>query len=430
METSGIALTAGHFLLRAVYVVLPLLAIAAALTPGPARAARVVRLGALALLGLAVSVSLSGVYAYVGDGRIRWSQVVIGAYFTLALVLLLRGLDRLALLGLAVVLHPWLRAGVSKAGPGRAGGRRDWPLLRAAALCVRGGVLVSVGLPWVMAACMVYRVKVSPVIVPETLGKLYAGAEEVRFTAMDGLSVSAWYLPPTDAERSVVVLAHGLGSNKGNQLVLTRRLREAGWGVLAIDLRAHGMSGGQLTTFGVTERYDVLGAVRWLRSGRGVEKPVVVVGVSQGGAAALLAAATDSPEGRSIGAVAVVSSFGDLGAVMEQVSREQFPGPLGYLVRTAGFPLAELHAGVRLRQFRPMAVAGQLWPRPLLVIHGTADELISIRHGRQLFHHAGLPKFSMWVANGTHTSVVFEEAVALELERFFASARPEPIVGR
>lgn len=415
------------------YLGLPAVALVWALWPGPHRGVRCFRLAAMAMLGLSLSAGLSWVYAFVGDGRVRPGQVLLGTYFAVALMLLLRGLDRGVLIGMALLLHPWLRrraGGGVEGGSGGGVGAVGLAGLRAVTLVLRGMVLVTVGLPWVMAAVMVYRVKVTPALTPQSLGEPFARAEAVQFEATDGTTLAGWFIPPLSSQLPVVVVAHGLGANSGNQLLIARRMLDAGLGVLAVDLRAHGRSAGQLASFGIRERHDVLGAVRWLRTRADVEGPVGVVGISQGGAAALAAAATDSAEGRAIAAVAVVGTYGDLGRLMQELSYRQFPGPLGWLVRQVGLPLAELHSGVPLRRFRPADAADRLWPRPLLVVHGTADELIPVSEGRRLFRDATLPKQALWLANANHTSVVFEETVAAELARFFADPRPEPVVRR
>ncbi|HUM71256.1 MAG TPA: hypothetical protein PLK31_20690, partial [Chloroflexota bacterium] len=71
---------------------------------------------------------------------------------------------------------------------------------------------------------------------------LFANAENVRFTSQDGLQLYAWYLPGTN--RAAIVLAHALG---GSGLLMQEHaefLRDAGYSVLLLDLRAHGRSHG------------------------------------------------------------------------------------------------------------------------------------------------------------------------------------------
>lgn len=90
-----------------------------------------------------------------------------------------------------------------------------------------------------------------------------------------------------EGERGVV-LAHGARFDKSSWTRQAKRLARAGLRVVAIDFRGRGSSrGGREPGFGGL-RFDVLAAVRWLRS-TGVSS-VSVVGGSMGGGAAAEAA--------------------------------------------------------------------------------------------------------------------------------------------
>jgi len=83
-------------------------------------------------------------------------------------------------------------------------------------------------------------------------------------------------------------------------------LHEHGWSALLFDLRRHGASDGNATTFGVREKDDVAAAVAWVRERQ--PGPVVLWGISLGGATATLAAAQDS----TIAALVCDSSYRSL----------------------------------------------------------------------------------------------------------------------
>jgi hypothetical protein len=67
-------------------------------------------------------------------------------------------------------------------------------------------------------------------------------------------------------------------------------LVHGGYDVLLVDLRGHGESGGTVVSPGVLETRDVLGALRYIRA-HGNQEPVVLLGVSYGAVACLIAAA-------------------------------------------------------------------------------------------------------------------------------------------
>jgi pimeloyl-ACP methyl ester carboxylesterase len=114
--------------------------------------------------------------------------------------------------------------------------------------------------------------------------------EEVTFPSSDGLPLEGWFIPAPGADR-VVVANHPSGfsrsglpahlepwrsrwesSGNGTEVDFVpdyRILHDAGYHVLAYDLRNHGLSGagnGGIGTSGVFEARDVVGSLRYVRS--------------------------------------------------------------------------------------------------------------------------------------------------------------------
>ncbi|MBX3055270.1 MAG: alpha/beta fold hydrolase [Anaerolineae bacterium] len=114
---------------------------------------------------------------------------------------------------------------------------------------------------------------------------LFANAENVQFTSRDGLQLYAWYLPGSNG--AAIVLAHTLG---GSGLLMQGHaefLRDAGYSILLLDLRAHGRSQGHTSTSGILEAQDVAAAVDYLRARGDLDADKIgVLGVSLGAQAA------------------------------------------------------------------------------------------------------------------------------------------------
>lgn len=60
------------------------------------------------------------------------------------------------------------------------------------------------------------------------------------------------------------------------------------WNLLLATLRAHGESGGEYSTFGALEKYDCRDWVSWARKRFGTESLIFLMGISMGGAIAML----------------------------------------------------------------------------------------------------------------------------------------------
>ena len=415
------------FILAAVYVVTPV-AVAAVAVYRAVRG-RSVRPAAGFLItcfsGLVIGAAMATIFAIAVAGRVKVGQVLATAYFATAAMCLLKGLS-------------WLLERGSLRLLGVAHKPAEPPLPRfyrtryTTAFVLRALVLYAIGLPYVMAVAMVYRPKAAPVGDPlEQLGFRF---ESVRFRATDGLGIDGWWIParkpaPADLKERpdwgtrTVLLCHGLGANKANQLVMAQDLVPGGYNVLAFDFRAHGDSGGQLSTFGDLERRDVLGAIRWLRENRPREaQRIYGVGASMG-AAALIAAASDETDGQALEAIAAYATYDDMGSLVGGLADRYFIPPLDWLAVKAGLPIASAHAGRPLARFAPAAEVEKFWPRPILVIHGKGDRIIDFDHGQELYRRALQPKYRYWLHGADHNDVVADPVLSKAVLLFFDNAR-------
>jgi len=220
-----------------------------------------------------------------------------------------------------------------------------------------------------------------------------AAAEAVHFTARDGRArVDAWHLP-AKAARGAVVFVHGKDACRGDELksptfALARALVDAGLSVLMIDLRGHGTSGAARLTYGAHERFDVLGAVDWLR-GRGHQR-IGLLGASMGAATSMFAAADDA----GIAAVVADSPFADFGQMIERQYRRLSHLPTCFL--PGALALGRLLTGVDLPRVRPLEAARALSGRPMLVIHSARDPFIPVADAWAI---AGSAQADLWVTD-------------------------------
>ena len=220
--------------------------------------------------------------------------------------------------------------------------------------------------------------------------------EEVALEGTDGVPLSAWWVPPAgDGPQRAAVLVHGWGGNRSDEYV--RRTAplyaEAGYGVLMLDLRGHGESGGERRTLGYREVRDVRGALAWL-GGKGFEPGEVVLhGWSMGGATVVRSA-----PGTGVAAVVEEAGYADLPLLL----RDELPENSGLPRAFNGgvFLAARLFLDFDPWAVRPRGDATRLREEgvPLFVIHSTADETVPYEHAK-LFAKAN-PAARMWTLEG------------------------------
>jgi fermentation-respiration switch protein FrsA (DUF1100 family) len=197
-------------------------------------------------------------------------------------------------------------------------------------------------------------------------------SEDVAFRSTDGVPLEGWWVPAPEA-KGTVVLVHGLNRSRIEMVRRTPFVHAAGWNALLLDLRHHGASGGETTTFGAKEKEDVRAAVRLARERS--PGPVVLWGVSLGGASVVFAAAEDS----EVAGVICDSSFRSLDDTVRH-HLELFRGWRWWLRIVPRWPVADLTVFWigRRGHFDPgfvdvRAAASRLSGRPALFVANSDD---------------------------------------------------------
>jgi uncharacterized protein len=194
---------------------------------------------------------------------------------------------------------------------------------------------------------------------------------------------------------SLVILASGYGDTQDQMLPIAKFLHDAGFGVLTFNSRARIPSGGQYVTLGVLEQQDLISLVSYVAGRKDVDaNRIGVLGISMGGATAILAAAKD----KRISAVVDDSGFSDAPRVIA-ASFEQFIHLPAFPFAPITVSIANLRAGIDVNQVRPVDVIGEISPRPLLVIHEKDDLVVPADNSLRNFAAARQPK-ELWLVPG------------------------------
>ena len=144
--------------------------------------------------------------------------------------------------------------------------------------------------------------------------------EDVTFPSHDGVPLEGWFIPAAGSDR-LIIANHPMGftrsgipthlepwhsawaaSGNGFEVNLMpdyRILHDAGYNVLAYDLRNHGLSGaanGGLTSSGIFEARDVVGSLTYVRSRADTRHMTVGLFSRCLGASSTFAAMTQFPE--------------------------------------------------------------------------------------------------------------------------------------
>jgi uncharacterized protein len=245
------------------------------------------------------------------------------------------------------------------------------------------------------------RVTVAPI--PADLA-----AQDVSFTASDGVLLRGWYVPPQNG--AAIILVHGYGGARQHMLPEARILAGAGYGVLLFDLRGHGQSDEAQVTLGADEQRDLVAALDLVSAQPGV-KQIGAVGFSLGGAVVAQVTAGDP----RLGAVVIEAAFAMLEGVIEQEAG--FLGPLTQ--RPAAWSIRR--AGVDIDAVRPVDDLCAISPRPVFLIYGGADAVVPPGEQQAMFDAACDPVERWLIPGATHQnfSDVLPDEYAARLLAFF-----------
>ena len=146
--------------------------------------------------------------------------------------------------------------------------------------------------------------------------------EDIWCKSFDGLSLHAFYMPGKG--ENAVILLHGYLSSPFNDFCgIADYYMQNRYSVFMVDQRAHGKSGGSLSTFGVRESRDVASWV--LEAGRLCPGKIVLHGMSMGGNAALTSLKYVSRE--SVCAVIADSAFDNAKEILAYSLTRQYKLP-------------------------------------------------------------------------------------------------------
>ena len=200
-------------------------------------------------------------------------------------------------------------------------------------------------------------------VTPSALG---LGFEDLWIKSADDEKLHAWFVPATSSSK-VVLFCHGNNGNIGECLDTLSILYRLGYSTLLFDYRGYGKSSGVPTEAGVCQ--DALSVWQYLCTQRGfTSDQIIVFGRSMGAAVATFLATQVTPR-----ALVLESPFLSL----PELGQHMYPYvPVRWLARIKFDNYARIN-DVKC---------------PTLFIHSRDDELIPLRHGRQLFEHFHGPK--------------------------------------
>ena len=204
----------------------------------------------------------------------------------------------------------------------------------------------------------------------EGIAHIRAAAWEERWiTSFDGLRLHGRLL--RGEGRRSVLLVHGYHSSGENDFCgIFDYYASRGYNILLIDQRGHALSGGRELAYGLRERRDVLDWARALARELGGE--IWLHGVSMGAATTMMTAGEDTPE--QVKVFVEDCGYTSVWDIFSSELKLRFGLPEFPILYTAS-ATARAKAGYGFKEASALQQV-QNCEKPMLFIHGTADDFI------------------------------------------------------
>ena len=200
----------------------------------------------------------------------------------------------------------------------------------------------------------------------------------------DGVErIHCWWIPTDQPTGRHLIYLHGGAYNIGANISHARRFKDMGFSVLLVSYRGYGRSEGNFPT----ERQvymDADTAWNYLVKKRGLPPDqIYIYGHSLGGAVAINLAVAH-PEAAALIVEATFTSIGDMGR------------------RNRWYRLLPIEL-ITHQRFDSIDKMDRL-DMPVLILHGTEDQVVPCEMGRQLYEKAPYPKKLKLILGGGHSN--------------------------
>lgn len=226
--------------------------------------------------------------------------------------------------------------------------------------------------------------------------------ELIEMTSYDDLNLAAQFIESDSKDNKAVILAHGF-RNKGDDMgKLAQFYYEQGFDILFPDARGHGVSEGDYIGFGWHDRLDYLDWIDLLVKNYG-EEDIILHGESMGAATVLMTSGEELPS--EVKGIVADSGYSTIKAELAHQLKHIYNLPASPLLEVtsgitkirAGYLLGE---GSSLKQVKKNNL-------PLLIIHGTDDDLVPTDMADEIYEAASGEK-DLWIVPRTGHTNAFE----------------------
>ena len=235
--------------------------------------------------------------------------------------------------------------------------------------------------------------------------------EKLEITSFDGLKLRGYYYE-YEKGAPIEIQFHGYHGNGERDLSGgVERCFAIGRSVIIVDQRGHGMSEGNIITFGIKEKYDCIKWVEYAVERFGSDVKLILTGVSMGAATVILAAGEQPME--NVVCVLADCGYSSAEAIIKKVIKDvRLPASLIYPLVYLG---ARVFGGFDLRDAAPIDAVKRLTV-PIIMFHGDSDSFVPCEMSKDVFDACPLKEKHLTFIKGADHGLAYPTDKELYLQ--------------
>ena len=263
-----------------------------------------------------------------------------------------------------------------------------------------------------------------PAIQAKADALLNTPTELVEIRSREGYVLRAHWYPADDAKRTVILVHGWHGSWNMDFSLSAPYLHDNQCSLLLIEQRCHGSSGGDLISYGINERYDVLAWLEWVEKNR-PGLPVYLCGLSMGASTVLMT--TGLPIAGRVCGVIADCGYSDPKEIVRLTLKKNLGKMTGPTVAAVNAK-CKRRGKFSLKDYTPIEALASNTEGPCLFIHGDSDALVPCRMSLENYYACRAPKELLIVSGAAHGMSFAVDPVRYQqkLTDFFAAYDPPP----
>ena len=248
-----------------------------------------------------------------------------------------------------------------------------------------------------------------------------AAVEDIYLSSPEGLLLHSYLFDQGGGKWAVI--CHGYTANAKCMSPFGERYARMGYNVLLVDARAHGKSEGKYIGMGWHERKDLL---LWLAelSKRDPGAPIILHGISMGGATVMMCAGEDGLQD-NVKAIIEDCGYSSIWQEFSNLFRTNYHLPTFPVLYIASL-WNRIFNGYWLRKDDTIAQLVARSSTPILFIHGDSDRLVPVWMMEEMYRAAQCEKERLVIEGADHgkASVVAPQLYWQTVENFLAKYVP------